>query len=205
MIGQSLVAREAEVLKTLRAIHQMREKSTLIGGYAVNAYSTLPRYSVDCDIVVANPQVEKLLSFFKDRDYTEKGKAYLNEIEGIATRKLVKKVGGEQVSVDLLVDGVRCHQTGATWNEEEVSNTSRELRVTSVNGSVLSNVASRELLIAMKLHSGRDTDLRDVVMLTNDADWRRVKGLCGRGSTEKLIPQLRKDVEILIMSLNGRN
>ena len=57
----------------------------------------------------------------------------------------------------------------------------------------------------MKLHSGRDTDLRDVVMLTNDADWRRVKGLCGRGSTEKLIPQLRKDVEILIMSLNGRN
>ena len=104
MIGQSLVAREAEVLKTLRAIHQMREKSTLIGGYAVNAYSTLPRYSVDCDIVVANPQVEKLLSFFKDRDYTEKGKAYLNEIEGIATRKLVKKVGGEQVSVDLLVE-----------------------------------------------------------------------------------------------------
>ncbi|MGD0478453.1 MAG: hypothetical protein ABSB29_09855 [Nitrososphaerales archaeon] len=197
MSGLNLISREAEVLKTLRAIHQMREKFTLVGGYAVNAYSTLPRYSVDCDIVVANPQLEKFLSFFKSRDYTEKGTIYRNEIEGIATRKLVKGPGEEQVSVDLLVDGVRCRQTGAVWKEEEVSKTSKELRVTSVNGSALSSVASRELLIAMKLHSGRDTDLRDVVMLTRDANWERVRELCHRGSTEKLISQLRRDVETL--------
>ncbi len=197
MSGQSLVAREAEVLKTLQTIRQSGEKFTLVGGYAVNAYSTLPRYSVDCDLVVTRSQLKRLSSILDDQGYTNEGTAYLKGIEGLETHRFVKKVGGEKVYVDMLVDGVRCRQTEAVWKEEEYAKTSRELRVTGVNGSVLSNVASRDLLISMKLHSGRDTDLRDIVMLTRDADWEKVKELSNRGVREKLITQLKKEIGIL--------
>jgi predicted nucleotidyltransferase len=197
MSGQSLVAREAEVLKTLQTIRQSGEKFTLVGGYAINAYSTLPRYSVDCDLVVTRSQHKRLSLILDDQGYTDEGAAYLNGIEGLETRKFVKKVGGEKVSVDLLVDGVRCRQTEAVWKEVECAKTSRELRVTGVNGSVLSNVASRDLLISMKLHSGRDTDLRDIVMLARDSDWGKVKELSNRGVHEKLTDQLNKEIAIL--------
>lgn len=197
MSGQSLVAREAEVLKTLQTIRQSGEKFTLVGGYAVNTYSTLPRYSVDCDLVVTRSQLNRFSSILDDQGYTDEGAVYLNGIEGLETRKFVKKVGGEKVSVDLLVDGVRCRQTAAVWKEVECAKTSRELRVTGVNGSVLSSVASRDLLISMKLHSGRDTDLRDIVMLARDSDWEKVKKLSNRGVREKLIDQLDKEIATL--------
>ena len=44
-----LQLREKEIFETLKRIE--RFKFVIIGGYAVNAY-TLPRFSVDCDIVV---------------------------------------------------------------------------------------------------------------------------------------------------------
>jgi len=44
-----LQLREEEIFKTLKALKNLR--LVVIGGYAVNAYA-LPRFSVDCDIVI---------------------------------------------------------------------------------------------------------------------------------------------------------
>ncbi len=63
-----------------------------------------------------------------------------------------------------------------------------------VSDSVLSNVASKELLIAMKLHSGRDPDLRDVTMISDSADWDAVAALSNRGTKQKVIDQLGKAI-----------
>jgi predicted nucleotidyltransferase len=196
MIGQSLVAREAEILRVLNVLHEARVKFTLIGGYAVDAYSPRPRYSVDCDIVIPKEQLDNLLSLLSEQGY-RKGEVYHNELEGVETRRLSKRVGEEEVFVDLLVGGVRCRQTTAVWKEEEVRMASKELRVVGVNGSVLSNVAAKEMLIAMKLHSGRDPDLRDIVMLESRTDWRMVGGLSRRGSKEKVVHQLQIVVDVL--------
>jgi len=46
---EPLQLREKEIFKTLKKIRNL--KFIVIGGYAVNAY-TLPRFSVDCDIVI---------------------------------------------------------------------------------------------------------------------------------------------------------
>ena len=48
-----LQLREKEIFETLKKIKNC--KFALIGGYAVNAY-TLPRFSVDCDIVVKDEE-----------------------------------------------------------------------------------------------------------------------------------------------------
>ncbi len=196
MTGSSLAAREAEILRLLGVLHRRGGGFTLIGGYAVDAYSALPRYSVDCDIVASTEASERVSSLLNEEGY-EKGEMHRNESEGIESRKFVKRVGEDQVSVDLMVGGVRCRQTEAVWKEDEVRSTSKELRVVGVSGSVLSRVASKELLLALKLHSGRDPDLRDVVMLAAGADWNTVGELSSRGSKARVILQLEADVRIL--------
>ena len=190
MIGKSLIARENEILETLETLYPKREKFTLIGGYAVNAYSVLPRYSVDCDLVVPKDESENLAIFFKESGYQDQGTLHSNELEGLETRRFVKPVGGDNVSVDLMINGIRCRQTGAVWNEREIRESSKDIRVLGVNRSVPSRAASRELLIAMKLHSGRDTDLRDVVMLAESADWSLVASNSNKGLLDKVISQL---------------
>ena len=46
---EQLQLREKEIFETLKNIK--KNKFVIIGGYAVNAY-TLPRFSVDCDILI---------------------------------------------------------------------------------------------------------------------------------------------------------
>ena len=66
-----LQLREGEIFETLKKIRNFN--FVLIGGYAVNCY-TLPRFSVDCDIVVDNAEeaakigkeIEKMDSEFRD-------------------------------------------------------------------------------------------------------------------------------------------
>jgi len=59
-----LQLREKEAFETLNKIKNCR--FVLIGGYAVNAY-TLPRFSVDCDIVVeGKTAADKITKELKD-------------------------------------------------------------------------------------------------------------------------------------------
>lgn len=195
MSGASLTSRESEILGILEVIYPERTKFALIGGYAVDAYSALPRYSVDCDIVISGANLKSFAQTFGSNGFEDKGPIYRNESNGLATRKFVKLLGNGPVSVEALVGGVRCRQTEAVWRVEEVLQSSREQKVIGVKRSVLSNVASRELLIAMKLHSGRDTDLKDAAMLVDSADWPRVATLADRGIRAKVISQLNNAIE----------
>lgn len=194
-IGENLTARENTILNVLRAIYVQSDKFTLIGGYAVDAYSTSPRYSVDCDIVISRTDLQTFKSTFVENGFSDKGSVYRNELDGIETRKFEKVVGEACSSIDLLVDGIRCRQTEAIWKHSEIQTSSKQLKVVGVNSSVLSNVASKEVLIAMKLHSGRDADLKDAVMLVDSVKWSKVLPYANRGNKEKVIYQLEKAME----------
>src|SRR3989338_7039843 len=62
--------RETEIFSILKEIKN--QKFVLIGGYAVNAY-TLPRFSVDCDIVVEGEQhVEAISKILVTKGYEKK-------------------------------------------------------------------------------------------------------------------------------------
>jgi hypothetical protein len=195
MIGAPQTARENEILRTLEAVYPKGKRFTLIGGYAVDAYSPLPRYSVDCDMVIPKTELEALGGVLKELGYADNGAQWRDELSGLETRKFVKAVGAESVSVDMLIDGIRCRQTEAVWKEREVRGSSKVLRVVGVSRAVLSRVASRELLIAMKLHSGRGTDLRDVAMISESADWDLVAKWTGRGANDKVAAQLHRAVD----------
>ncbi len=62
--------------------------------------------------------------------------------------------------------------------------------IVGITDSTISRIPRRALLIAMKLHSARDTDLRDIVMLGEEGDWAEVTGFANTGVRSKLIGQV---------------
>ena len=190
----AFAAREKEILRILEIILPYREHFAVIGGYAVDAYSPLPRYSVDCDIVIPKKEVSTFTNLFSIEAFTG-GLQYQNELEGLETMRFKKKIDNNPVFIDLLIDGVRCRETEAVWKFDEINNASSQGKIIGVSSFINSRVASKELLFAMKLHSGRDSDLKDAAMLTENLSWQKVITYTVRGSTEKLGKQLSSAVE----------
>jgi len=174
-------------------IYNESNNFSLIGGYAVDAYSSLPRYSVDCDLVIAKDSFHKFDDLLKQNEYLGKriGEEYLNH----EVWQFQKFNAEKRVTVDLLIDNVKCRQTEAIWTYDEIRETSSEKRVVATTSPVQSIVASREQLIAMKLHSGRGPDLFDVVMLMDSVNWEVVLPLADRGDSGKVLSQLILDLE----------
>ena len=72
---EQLQFREKEIFETLKKIK--KRKFVVIGGYAVNVY-TLPRFSVDCDIVIKDrkelKEIEESLfelGYYKEKNSSE--------------------------------------------------------------------------------------------------------------------------------------
>jgi len=101
------------------------------------------------------------------------------------------------VSVDLSINRVVCRDTGGEWSYELLLRNSTEANVVGVTDSTTAFVPKKELLIAMKLHPARDTDVRDVVMLGEEADWNVVAGFADTGTRTKLAKQLDSVIEKL--------
>src|SRR3989344_2911188 len=102
-----LPLREKEIFETLRRMEKF--KFVIIGGYAVNAY-TLPRFSIDCDIVIKDKEelykIEKIL--LKSE--------YKKAIEKNGFAKYEKDLGNYfKVNIDVLIKEVFDRQTNAIF------------------------------------------------------------------------------------------
>ena len=189
MSGSSFTLRENEILQILETVYSATKAYSLIGGYAVDSYSPITRYSVDCDLVISKNNFEFLTSLFKKNEYRNLGRGDRDEYSDHEVWHFQKFEEERKVSIDLLVDTVKCRQTEAVWTYEEIRNNSQDRKVIGATGSVSSIVASREQLIAMKLNSARGPDLKDVVMLMDSVDWRQTLALIDRDNKEKVIGQ----------------
>ncbi|AIC16398.1 hypothetical protein [Nitrososphaera viennensis] len=181
----------------------------VIGEYAVSALS-VHRFSVDCDLVISRKNAEKFSDLLKKEGY-RKGKsakgfdeAYQSEVD-IYVKSIT---GGMRVSVDLFINGVTSRKTKASWSYEYVKDNSTETIVAGTRNSASVTVSTKELLIAMKMHSGRDVDMRDIVMLSDEVDWNAVLKHATRGAKSILVKQVtdmigRMEEEQFIQSLRA--
>ncbi len=170
-------ARETEIFETLK---QLKGCSfVIIGGYAVNAYA-LPRFSVDCDIVLKDDsetgKVEAILRSlgFKKEEEGKLGLPYQGDFI-----RYEKELGeGIKVSVDILIGAVLDRQTGASFGAEWVFRNSgvRQLRGRTIVEKLNLRIIDVEALIALKFVPGRLTDIRDIFMLLPLANIEKVKG-----------------------------
>lgn len=168
-----LSLREREIFETLKELDQ---QFIVIGGYAVNAY-TLPRFSVDCDIVVKDMSVaEKIGQILEQLGYGKAEASSEMPYHGDFVRyeKEIKK--NFKVSLDILVSEVFDRQSGARFSFEWIFEHSgrREMRGKTITESLPALIPEAEALMTMKFASCRETDIRDMFMMV-----RQIRDLGG--------------------------
>lgn len=197
MVDMEFVERENEILKSLKRMVEAGIDFIVVGGYAVSALAR-HRFSVHCDVVIPKKkqdQFERVLEdegLRKHMERTDFDRTYAGEF--ISYKKLVNKL---PVTIDLLVGSLACRATDASWSFEYVDKHSAEAIIPGTESSVTCRIPQRELLIAFKIHSGRRTDVRDAVMLTENANSQKVLEHLKRGDIEALKNQVKNVISML--------
>ena len=161
-----LQIREKEIFETLKKIK--RFNFVIIGGYAVNAY-TLPRFSIDCDIVVSG---KELFNELKKLDYKEVKSNKINlpyHGEFIRYEKIIEKNFAS--SIDIFINNVIDRETKAVFDAKWIFKNSsfRILRGKTIAEELRLKIINIDSLIIMKFISCRNTDIRDIFMLMPQA------------------------------------
>ncbi|HKZ62080.1 MAG TPA: hypothetical protein VJZ68_06680 [Nitrososphaera sp.] len=195
-LAADLTAREAEIIRIMKVLGAKSSNFVLIGGYAINAL-TSHRFSVDCDIITDSKGTKEIGRLLDQEGYKVLSRVMKQPIYGVKVKKYVKLVGAGKVSVEVFPKEVSCRQTDGTWSFELVMQNSAKLRVVGLTDSTEARVPIKELLIAMKIHAGRDTDLRDVAMLSERADWKAVKEFASCGDVSRVKKQIGFAVETI--------
>jgi len=183
----SLPERQSELVDTHRAVQEAELPYVLVGGWAVSAFQT--RFTTDIDTVIPDTELDEYDSLLRDLGYEKQfEKDISNEYEGRMIQ-YTKSVGDNEVKFEALVDAMGCRQTDAEWSYRYLHehSTTESLDVAE---DLDGRIPEPALLFAMKLHSGRKADTRDLVVISTRAEFDRIERHVYRGDPEKLDGQI---------------
>jgi len=172
---EQLQLREKEIFETLKKIK--KSNFVVVGGYAVNAY-TLPRFSVDCDIIIKDRnELEKIeealleLGYRKEKNYSDDG-PYEGNFERFE-KELDKNF---KVSMDILIGEVLDRQTKVKFSSDWIFDNSslRNLQGKTISEQLEIRIINADALFTMKLISCRQTDIRDIFLLINSIKDKKI-------------------------------
>lgn len=176
------VDRENQIFETLQQFVDHDLEFVVVGGYAVSAFEH--RFSVDVDVVIRSEDVERFTEILENDDFEEVADRAIDPYGG---RYLAfEKNRVLPVTIDLLVDHLQCRQTDASWEYDYLVRHSSVAEIEGSERTVEVRVPEKELLVAVKLHSGRLTDARDAVALADDLELEELEKHLGRGDPDKL-------------------
>lgn len=186
------IERENEILKTIKSIVDAGLDFVVVGGYAVSALAR-HRFSVDCDIIIPKKKLDDFENFLGKEGFKKHiEKAGFDEIYAGEFVSYKKEVGRFPITVDLLVGSLVSRATQASWSFEYVKKHSITASISGTKASVSCRIPEKELLIAFKIHSGRRADVRDVIMLRENADLEKVLSHLRKGNIEALKDQIKR-------------
>ncbi|MEE8168638.1 MAG: hypothetical protein V3T58_07190 [Candidatus Hydrothermarchaeales archaeon] len=165
ILREKILAREEKCFEFLRSIPEDR-RFVLLGGYAVSAFE-FPRLSIDMDIAIPSGELEFFRVLVKKQGFVfSQEKSGFDLTYGGKYERYVKD-GELPVSVDLLINSVQARQTNYAYSFEYINKNSeiRELRGWHPRHKVSSRIVKKEMLVALKIHSMRTADKRDIIML----------------------------------------
>lgn len=186
--------RQDELIETHRAIQEAGLPYVLIGGWAVSAFQA--RLTMDVDMVLPRGALDDYervldeLGFTKERD---------SDVSNIYEGRMIhfeKQVGEHAIAFDALVGAVRCRQTDAEWSYEYLEDHSI-LETLTIAPDLESRIPEPALLFALKLHSGRRADARDLVVIGSRATWETIEQHLHRGEPS----QLRERIEQVLAEI----
>ncbi len=152
--------RERQVVQLLET-WPSRLSGVLVGGYAVAAYGT-PRYSVDVDIVVPSASSEDWIAWLAAHHLISKS---ANRVSLLGeTPVAVQRWGYRNITLDLMIGGVRDRDSGVTIPEEWLLQGPSLTRLELLSGPLVRPVSAVRIegLWATKLLAGRPHDLTDL-------------------------------------------
>lgn len=147
-------------------LKKMKTEFVVIGGYAINAY-TLPRFSVDCDIVIKNSKdLIKIKKFLESQGFKEKASgntSYKGKFYSFAAQKPVK------TTFDVLSGNVEDRITRTIFSAKQIFSHSKKRTIygKSIPVNIKIRTVNPEMLFTMKAISCRKTDIRDIFMLAS--------------------------------------
>lgn len=195
MIG--FIERENEILRLIKEFFDRGLDFIVVGGYAVSGLAR-HRFSVDLDIIIRKEDVKKFERILGERGFEKNlERAGFDEVYGGEFVNYVKRINDLPVTVDLLVGSLVCRNTKASWSFDYVKRYSVITNIAGIEMSASARVPEKELLIAFKIHSGRKADVRDVVVLIEDADIGRIAKHSKRGDLKLLKAQINTIIEML--------
>ena len=120
------------------------------------------RFSTDLDIVVAPDPKAEFIEFLESRGFEETDSHVKEWFYDTEVIEYEKRLAPQQpIDFDLLVNGLGCLQTEAQWSFDYLYDHSHEQEVSGGTVTTTARVIDGAVLVAAKLHSGRETDLRE--------------------------------------------
>lgn len=182
---EKLLEREREIIRLLNIFIDSQFDFIVVGGYAIATYQK--RFSIDLDLVIKEKDLKEFEKTCKKEGYVEGYNKEITLLYGEKFKRFVKKIKGLEVNIDFLINGLVSRSTDAVWSFSYIKEHSIEKELDSLRFPT----PERELLIAMKFHSGRLADIRDVIALM-PCDKKRLKKHLENGSMEKLKESIKK-------------
>lgn len=191
---EDYIERENTIFDALQALVSAGLNFIVVGGYAVSAYKH--RFSVDVDIVIKAQDKAKFEEVLKKNGFV---KTIVKDLDHVYAPEFIRYElkGKLPVSVDLLIGGIGSRTTGASFSFEQLQEHAEKKKVVGTEKEVTVQIPKREILIALKLHSGRLTDFRDIAALAKNIDIDLIEGILWRGKTDVVKENIKKLILLL--------
>ena len=184
--------RSDALIELLEELAQAGHEYVLVGGYTVSAFNA--RFSTDLDIVVTPDSKAEFAEFLERQGFEETdshAKEWFYDTEVIEYEK--RLTPQQPIGFNLLVNGLGCRQTEAQWSFDCLYDHSHQQEVSGGTVTTTARVIDGTILVAAKLHSSRETDLRDVLSVAEEIDLDAVTLHLRRGDDDALRKQLERD------------
>lgn len=186
-----VLSRENEIIRLIRLLSDSKLGFIVVGGYAVSVHKK--RFSIDLDVVIKEADAGKFEELLEKEGYIHGHSGEISTMYGEKFKRLEKKTDKLTVSVDLLINGVVSRLTNGSWSYELVLENSTK---STLQGAEFL-IPVKELLIAMKMHSGRFSDVRDIVALYENTNQDVILKYANRGDNKKLKAALQKEIKFM--------
>ncbi|MEX2017609.1 MAG: hypothetical protein WD876_04000 [Candidatus Pacearchaeota archaeon] len=185
-----LLEREQEIIRIINVFLDNKLEFVVVGGYAVSTYKK--RFSIDLDIVISEKNLEKFEKILEKEKYILSYEKKIELIYGENFKRFRKIIKQFPADIDLLINGLASRATDAAWGWDYIKKQSIKRKIESTEFFI----PEKELLIAMKFHSGRLSDIKDIVALM-PCNFKLTEKHLNKGSTDKLKNSMKNQLNFL--------
>ncbi len=188
---EELIKKENDIFDILQKFIDAKLDFIVVGGYAVSAFKH--RFSVDADVVIQSKDLDKFEAIVKKENFKKTSE---KELENIYSSKFLR-YEKDTASVDFLIDAVASRTTEACFSYNLLLDNSIEKKIIGIEKEIFARVPIKEMIIAMKIHSGRLTDFRDIAALAKDTDLEKIRKFLFIGDLNSLDVNLIKIAKVV--------